>query len=193
MITFTFTNIPAHIESVTFAKRKPRSDSESAVGVKRLQLWLNVAEKAAQDQVLPLFPGVYPDEQGDGGAGLEARSKRKLGVVKLTVADATGRVLFESSTAKGDRPRLVIGKEATTAWLILPVEVAIPRDGLVTLDDYFKADVVVSVSNAQIDLTASEEVSAREAKAAKRAAAKAAKAAGYAAAGDAPDPADGVQ
>lgn len=158
--TYEITNIPGHIESVTFSKRKPRADSESAVGVKKLTLWLAVEEHVTE--VDALFAGVDMMLKAQAqGPGMDMRSKAKLGAAAITVRNATGAVLFSSNTAKGDRPRLVISSEARTAHLVVPVEVAIPRDSLTTLEDYFKADVLVDLANAQADLEDEANAAAR--------------------------------
>lgn len=173
--TYNLERIPGHIQSITFAKRKPRSDSESAVGVKRMQLWLAVAdEHVASVEALFPFLDVQIKAQADG-PGCEVRSKRKLGQARVEVRNEAGSVLFESSTAKGDRPRIVIEKEARAVWLVVPIEVAIPRDSVGVLDDYFKADVLVWLANAQADLEDEAEARAREEKRQAKAARKAEK------------------
>lgn len=155
--TFEIVKAPARIESVTFARSKPKSDTDSGAAVKRLKLWLDVTDKGAWARVVPLFPGAVDEHTlhrvaSEGGPGFDVRSKRKLGASNVRVHDPQGGMLFESQTSRVDRPRLVIGKEAKTSWLVLDVEIAIPKGKLSAVDEYFKADVLASVANSQLDL-----------------------------------------
>ena len=62
------------------------------------------------------------------------------------------KLLMEASNARVGQPRLVISKEAKQVWLELTIEMAIPKANLAVVDDYFKADVLLSVANTQLDL-----------------------------------------
>jgi|SRR3990172_6726074 len=155
--TFEIVKASCKIESVTFAKAKPKGPSDEGAGVKKLKLWIDASQDGLMKRIVPLFAGVVDEHTAhrvasEGGPGFEVRSKKKLGVSNVKVHDPQGEVLFESPIARVERPKLVIGKEAKTAWLVLDVEMAIPRKSLPIVDDYFKADVLASVANAQLDL-----------------------------------------
>ena len=155
--TFEIIKTPARIESITFAKAKPKSANDAGAGVKKLKLWLSVNEKEMMRNIAPLFAGVIDENTAhrvasEGGAGFEVRSKKKLGVSNVVVLDPQGDILFESKMARVERPKLIIGKEGKVCWLVLDVEMGIPKKALAVVDDYFKADVLVSVANAQLDL-----------------------------------------
>lgn len=169
--TFEITKARCKIESVTFAKAKPKGPNDNGAGVKKLKLWIDAAEDGLMKRIVPLFAGVVDEHTAhrvasEGGPGFEVRSKRKLGLSNVKVHDPQGDVLFESPTARVERPKLVIGKEGKTAWLVLDVEMAIPKKALSIVDDYFKADVLASVANAQMDLEdqAAEKVTKAKAK-----------------------------
>ena len=155
--TFEIVKARCRIESVTFAKAKPRGPNDKGAGVKKLKLWIDAADDELMGHIVPLFAGVIDQHTthrvaSEGGPGFEVRSKRKLGLSNVKVHDPQGEVLFDSPTARVERPKLVIGKEGKTAWLVLDVEMAIPKKALSVVDDYFKADVLASVANAQMDL-----------------------------------------
>lgn len=164
--TFEVTRAPGRIESVTFAKSKPKSDTDNGAGVKKLKLWIDVSSTPLWRATVPLFHGAVDEHtlqrvaKEQGSPGFETRSKKKLGVSNVKVMDPQGKILFESPTARIERPRLIIGKEGKTAWLVIGTEIAIPKRVLADLDDYFKADVQVSVANAQMDVE--DEVAAKE-------------------------------
>lgn len=169
--TFEIVKARCRIESVTFAKAKPKGPSDNGAGVKRLKLWIDAADDELMTHIVPLFAGVVDQHTAhrvasEGGPGFEVRSKRKLGLSNVKVHDPQGEVLFDSPTARIERPKLVIGKEGKTAWLVLDVEMAIPKKALSIVDDYFKADVLASVANAQMDLEdqAAEKVSGSRAR-----------------------------
>jgi hypothetical protein len=130
-------------------------------------------------RVVPLFAGVIDEHTAhrvasEDGPGFEVRSKRKMGVSNVKVHDTQGVVLFESPIARVERPKFIIGKSAKTAWLVLDVEMAIPKRALSIVDDYFRADVLASIANAQMDLEdeAKAKVDAAKAKNGKRRGAK---------------------
>lgn len=155
--TFEIVKAGCRIESVTFAKAKPKGPNDSGAGVKKLKLWIDANADGLMKRIVPLFAGVIDEHTAhrvasEGGPGFEVRSKRKLGLSNVKVHDPQGEVLFESPTARVERPKIVIGKEGKTAWLVLDVEMAIPKRALSIVDDYFKADVLASVANAQMDI-----------------------------------------
>lgn len=157
---------PCRIESVTFARSKPKGSTDAGGGVKKLTLWVGVDEAARFAVAAPLFAGAVDEHTlqrvaSEGGPGFELRSKKKLGVCVVKVHAPDGSVLFESPIAKVERPRLIIGKEATTAWLVLAIEMALPRAALPVVDDYFKADTLLTVTTAQVDIE--DEVAAKSA------------------------------
>lgn len=155
--SFDLSKAPCRIESITFAKAKPKDQNDQGAGVKKMTLWLNVATDGRFKKVIPLFPGVIDEHTpqriaNEQAAGSELRSKRKLGVAVVKVHNPEGEVLFESATARVERPKLVFGQEAKTIWLVLVIEMALPKVAIMALDDYFKADVLCSVGVAQLDI-----------------------------------------
>lgn len=151
------TKAPCSIESVTFARSKPKGANDAGGGVKKLALWVGADEPDMFSRCVSLFAGAIDEHTlqrvaADNGPGFELRSKRKLGVCIVKIHAPDGSVLFESPIAKVERPRLVIGKEAKTAWLVLSVEMALPRAALPVVDDYFKADTLLSMAQSQTDL-----------------------------------------
>lgn len=159
--TFEFNLAPAVIESVSFAKAKPKSVNDDGAGVKKLKFLIDVTDEEMLEAVMPLFSGMIDDHTmqrvaKESGPGFEVRSKKKLGisVVKVHASsdNDTVKLLIETPNARVERPKLIIGEAAKQAWLELNVEMAIPKTSLGVIDDYFKADVFISVANAQMDL-----------------------------------------
>ncbi len=182
--TFELNRAPCRIESVTFAKSKPRSVNDEGAGVKKLKLWMDVTRESRMTKVMPLFGGLIESDTDKrvaaaGGAGFEIKSRKRLGVSSVKLLDPQGEILVESPTARIGFPRLSMSKEAKTMWLVLDVEMQIPKAALKTIDDYFRADVLASIANAQLDLEdeADAKVTAkREEKAKKKASKKGRKA-----------------
>lgn len=160
--TFEFNLAPSTIESVSFAKSKPKSVNDSGAGVKKIKFVVDVTDEEMLDEVMPLFSGVIDDKTmqrvaSEQGQGFEVRSKKKLGMSMIKVHapgedESSLKLLMEATNARVGQPRLVIGKEAKQVWLELTIEMAIPKANLAVVDDYFKADVLLSVANAQLDL-----------------------------------------
>jgi hypothetical protein len=83
----------------------------------------------------------------------EVKAKRALGDVNLKVQDPSGNatvVDIIGGTAKA--PVLRISKDAKKAEIVIEVKAAIPKGTLKDLDDYYKAEVLVSLVSAQVDL-----------------------------------------
>lgn len=157
MNSFDLSKAPGRMERITFAKSKPKSANDEGAGVKKLTVWVDLSKGQLLKKCAPLFSDVIDEHSAQRiasvhGAGMEVRSKRKLGVSNVKIHDTEGVVLFESAIARVERPKVVIGKEAKTVWLVLVIEMAIAKKSIPILDDYFKADILVSVAVAQLDL-----------------------------------------
>jgi hypothetical protein len=167
---FEINKVPAKIESLTFAKGKPKSDRDNGVGVKRLTVCLDVHTQVHFKKVTDLFPGILDDMTpkklaAEENPGFEMRSKRKLGTCKVSLLGDDGEVFAESLTARVDRPKLIVEKDAKAAWLYIPIEMAMPKKALGQADDYFKADISFSLVRSMEDIeeVANEKVKKKQA------------------------------
>jgi hypothetical protein len=154
---FEISKAPARIERVTFAKSKPKSANDEGAGVKKITVWVDLSKGGLLKKTAALFSDAIDEATAQRiasaqGAGMEVRSKRKLGVTVVRIHAPDGGVLFESAQARVERPKIVFGKEAKSVWLVLVAEMAIAKKAIPILDDYFKADVLVSAAVAQLDL-----------------------------------------
>lgn len=147
---------PATLSGVAFSERRPKGAGGGvATKTDKLKLRLDVFDPERHAKVLCFFPGsdaMAREIAKEETHGCEIRSQRKLGDVLIKVFDVTGSLLFEGTGAKGEQPRMYIGERAKTTTMEILVEVALPTEKSRTLKDYYRADVLVSVANAQKEM-----------------------------------------
>lgn len=153
---FELSKIPGQLTGVAFSQRKPKgAGGGTATKTDKLKFRLDVYDPERMAAVQRFHPGsdmLAKQISADDAPGQKLSAVRKLGDVNIKVHDIGGSLLLEGIGAKGDAPKMTIGDQAKTTTWDLTVEVALPPEKARLLKDYYRADVFVSLANAQVEI-----------------------------------------
>lgn len=118
-----------------------------------LHLVADVTDDRFLDDLVDRWPEVEMLKALGDAPAREWKQKRRLGDVNLKVLDPAGvAVVVDIIGGKGWAPMLRVSQKAEKVFLDFKVTAAVPKTILKDLNDYYKAEVLVTLVSTNVDL-----------------------------------------
>lgn len=138
---------------VSLSIKRSKSSSNDLDGALENKLSLATDVSLNIEDIIDAFPGadaVWRAVCADEALGVQMTSKCRLQDVVVTLAGPMGDVFFGPAIMRGSQPKIAMARGGAQATLTIAVTGPLVKEAVV--DDFIGADIMISITPAQVDI-----------------------------------------